>query len=214
MNDSSIEKIIESSVKAIASQIPIVSGLASLYSDWKNNSEVKNIRHLIYEHGLNLQRLNSIIDKTYIGTEDYAYILHKTIYKAKNEIRENKRKIFADFLTKSCLPKNIENNDKLIFLEILDKIDIEHLQLLQYLNGIKGLIKEGWTIDSSISKKTGIPESRVRFLIHYFISIGLVLDYNDFEIKDDGDLWSETRYFVSDLGVDLIDYLKEDSNTI
>lgn len=201
-------QIVESCVKAIASQIPIVSGVSSLYADWKNSTEFSNIYHLIDCHARTLEKLQEKVDLEFLRSDDYAYILHKTILKARNEIRENKRKLFAEFLTQSCLTKNSENTDKLIFLEMLDKIEIEHIMLLKYLTQKKNELKDGWIIDFSLSRETGMKEERIRFLVHYFISIGLILDYNDFEIKDDGNLYSETRFFVSDLGINLLDFLR------
>lgn len=203
------ELIIESCLKAVATQIPIVSAAASFYSDWRNQIEYKNIYNLIEEHAKLLQEIKDSLDNNYLQSEDYAYTLHKTILKAKNEIRENKRKLFAEFLTRSCVLKNSGNTDKMIFLEIIDKIELEHVTLLRYLYGKKDSIKDGWTIDMFMARETKLSEERLRFMIQYFISIGLVMHFYNFEIKDDGNLWSETRYFVSDLGVDLLEYFKK-----
>ncbi|WP_159521294.1 hypothetical protein [Sunxiuqinia indica] len=202
--------IIESCLKAVASQFPIVSGVASLYADWKNQQEFNNIRALIQEHAKSLKNHEDLIDKHYLETEDYIFTLHRTVDKAKNEIRESKKKLFADFLTQSCLIKNTEKSDKFIFLEILDKVDIEHIKFLSYLNEKwNGMRNDIAIANAIIPKETGLTKERVNFLIHYFISIGLLVHYDDFEIKDDGDLWSDTKYYVSGLGSDFLEYLKE-----
>lgn len=213
-DNQAIGQIVESCIKAIASQIPIVSGVASLYADWKNSTEFNNVYHLIDYHAKALEKLQEKVDVIFLESDGYAYILHKTILKARNEIRENKREIFAEFLTQSCLTKNSKNADKLIFLEILDKIELEHIILLKCLANRKNKHKDSWIIDFSLSQETDLNEERIKFLVQYFISIGLVLVYNNFEIKDDGNLWSETRFFVSDLGVNLLDYLKNDKNNV
>lgn len=202
--------IIESCLKAVASQFPIVSGVASLYADWKNQQEFNNIKRLIEEHAKSLNDLEDLIDKQYLKTEDYIFTLHRTIDKAKNEIRDSKKKLFSDFLTKSCLIKNTEKSDKFIFLEILDKVDIEHIKFLSYLNEKwNGMRNDIAIMNVIIPKETGLTKERVNFLIQYFISIGLLVHYDDFEIKDDGHLWSDTKYYVSGLGSDFLDYLKE-----
>lgn len=203
------ELIIESCLKAVATQIPIVSAVASLYSDWRNQIEYKNIYSLIEDHAISLQEIKNTLDYEYLHSEEYIYTLYKTLLKAKNEIREKKRKLFADFLTCSCLQKNSGNIDKMIFLEIIDKIELEHVELLRYLKDKDDPIKKGWIIDIFMANETELNEERLKFMIQYFISIGLVMDFNDFEIKDDGNLWSQTRYFVSNLGKNLLEYLKK-----
>ncbi|MGQ7870953.1 hypothetical protein [Sunxiuqinia sp. sy24] len=203
--------IIESCLKAIGTQIPIISGVASLYGDWRNNIELENIHYLIEQHARSLQGIEEQLDIGYLQSEDYVFTLHKTLLKAKNEIRESKKRLFADFLTKSCLAKNSINSDKMIFLELLDKIDVEHIQLLQYLSQKMDSSKDGWALDSAISQDTGLSEQRIRFLMHYFISIGLVFDFDHLEIQDTGHLVSENRYYISDLGVELLEFLKEEN---
>lgn len=202
--------IIESCLIAVASQFPIVSGVASLYADWKNQQEFKNIQRLIEEHAKSLNDLVDLIDKQYLKTEDYIFTLHRTIDKAKNEIRDSKKKLFSDFLTQSCLIKNTEKSDKFIFLEILDKVDIEHIKFLSYLNEKwNGMRNDFAIMNAIIPKETGLTKERVNFLVQYFISIGLIVHYDDFEIEDNGQLWSDTKYYVSGLGSDFLDFLKE-----
>lgn len=202
--------IIESCLIAVASQFPIVSGVASLYADWKNQQEFENIQRLIEEHAKSLNDLADLIDKQYLKTEDYIFTLHRTIDKAKNEIRDSKKKLFSDFLTQSCLIKNTEKSDKFIFLEILDKVDVEHIKFLSYLNEKRNGMRNDFVImNAIIPKETGLTKERVNFLVQYFISIGLIVHYDDFEIEDNGQLWSDTKYYVSGLGSDFLDFLKE-----
>ena len=210
MNDkNNAITIAESCIKAVAANFPVLSGAASLYGDWKNNIEYKNIYNLIESHAKKLEELENNIDSDYLQSDDYAFTLHKTILKAKNEIRENKRKLFADFITKSCLDRNSESKDKLIYLEIIDKLELEHLNLLQHIYKLSDEYRLGWTIHYDLISISGIKRDRTFFLVSYLIATGLVIDFDDFKINDKGELTSDTKYLISELGSGLIEFLKE-----
>lgn len=203
------KEMIESGLLAIASAFPILSIPASLYRDWQNNIELKSIQETLRLHASELLRHEDKIDEKYLKSDEYLFILHKTINKAKNEFREEKKQIFSDFLTKSCFRRNIDNTDKLIFLEMLDKLELEHLSFITYLNSLDVTSRVGWDIDSKMYKETGKDERRLNLLVSYFISLGLVSPKIEFKINEDMHMIQESGYVISELCVDLINFLKE-----
>lgn len=206
-----VPEIIESSLIALASQFPVLSGVGTFYSDWKNKQETKNIKEILSDHASALERLKGTIDINYLKSNQYATLLQKTILTARHEQRESKRKLFSTFLTQSCNPQNKDNPYGELLLETLDKVEVQQLIMLEKLSTLKIQEDQGWTIEQATNQlDTNVNESR--FHLEYMTSIGLISDFNHFHIDKMGHLIREKQSVITNLGKELLKFLRNDDN--
>lgn len=205
-------QVIESALKALAGQFPVLSGVASIYGDWKQEQELKSIRQMLQKHAVSLSQMNEVLDSEYLQSSEYLELLQKTAFKAKDETRKEKLRLFADFLTSSCYMENREKSQHYLLLETVDKMEVDHLVFLRGLMEIeeeqnRSIKDRSWQIDDKAIRSLNIEEKDVYIVISYFVSIGLVVHNDHFHLDDDGRLVQQYQYQVTDLSLALIDFL-------
>ena len=123
--------IVESSIVTLASFFPIASSFATGWSEWKNNKQSQNIHDILKKYFERLTDIEDKIDKDYIQTEEAKRLLERTTLKGRDESREEKRKILADFLANSSTQKLSNDKEKDMVLDVIDRLSPFHVRLLK-----------------------------------------------------------------------------------
>lgn len=117
-------------LKAIASGTTIGSMVVSLM----NEDQTKNIEDTLKKHKEQLEVLKEIVvGELYVNKEQYLEELKSALQKAKDEAAEEKRKLYASYLTACCHPDNSDMGNKRIFLDLVEKIDFNGIRILKEL---------------------------------------------------------------------------------
>ncbi len=128
---SKTSDIIESSLITIASYFPIASSFAAGWSEWKNGKQSQNIHDILKKYFERLTEIQDKVDKEYIKTEEAKRLLERTTLKGRDESREEKRKILADFLANSSTEKLSGDKEKDMILDVIDRLSPFHVGLLK-----------------------------------------------------------------------------------
>jgi hypothetical protein len=117
-------------IKAIASGTTIGSMVVSLIND----EQSKNIEDVLQKHKEQLEMLKEIvIGELFVNKEKYFEELKAALQKAKDEAVEEKRRLYASYLTACCHPENSDKGNRRIFLDLVEKIDINGIRILKGL---------------------------------------------------------------------------------
>lgn len=201
---------IETISAALSSNIPILSSIYNAYSAFSNHVAHKALRITLIELSNRLSELEQYIVRDSLYSDEFKNFSYKVFLKATEEIRTEKLKLFAQFLAQSVLPSNIGNTDKYLFLETLDKVNLEQLLFIEMLKGDTIDVdyqNTGWTGKEDELKNQGITQERFLFLADYLTNIGLVSRIEKFKVEE-GMLYMWREYFVSSYGLSFLSYLK------
>lgn len=198
MNEQKLEKVTkgESMVQIILSlldKIPALSIPVDLFTKYQQNTQYNNIVDVLNKHAKRLSMLTDIvIDKLYIKSPAYAKDILLTVQKAKDELNEEKRKVYALYLTACCNTENEGDNNRELYLDYVGRIDNIDFFILSKLsttfNGRDaiGLCSEGY--NHKYSSKISTNDARVHF--DHLVSLGLIErtdkdEYENFMKKND-----------------------------
>lgn len=226
--DNNINKILSNPVvesiisltKGVLASFPYTSVLSSLFGDWQNHVQFSAIQDTLEKH---LKLLNELeqqtINKEFVQSEEYGQILLQTITKAKDEIREDKRTLFANFLTSCCVVKNADYDYKRMYLEIIDRLNPLDVLLLDCTENTYSNFATSFFVFSRLNKKNEIFLEEYEIIPHldYLTSMGLLVKVDQSVYKqilekvigNDSIVASLTNilYYKTPLGENLINYL-------
>lgn len=164
-------------LKAIGSCCPFTAPIVSLLSDFKNHKQNLLIEDVLKKAFAMIDELdNRVRNMEYINSQEFICDLLRTVDYSKDEIDENKRIMYAKYLTACCHIDNAENRCKRMFLELMEKIDGLDFYILKSLkntfdgkNAIERIYsKYNDEYNSDVSKK------EVMNHFYYLISLGLI----------------------------------------
>ncbi len=139
MEGDIFKKNIGSSIvtQAIMSALSLCPGLSILvdqYSNYQQTIQYNNIVDVLTTHAEQISKLkDSCLDKSYRTSPDYVKDVLSTIQIAKDELNEEKRKIYATYLTACCHKDNTSDKNKSIYLDYLGRIDFLDCYILKSL---------------------------------------------------------------------------------
>lgn len=111
-------------LKAIGSCCPFTAPIVSLLSDFQNHKQNLLIEDVLKKAFAMIDELdNRVRNMEYINSQEFIWDLLRTVDYSKDEIDENKRIMYAKYLTACCHIDNAENRCKRMFLELMEKID-------------------------------------------------------------------------------------------
>lgn len=117
-------------IKAIASGTTIGAMVVSLMND----DQIKNIEDTLQKHKDQLEMLKEIVvGELFVNKENYFEELKAVLQKAKDEATEEKRKLYASYLTACCHPLNSDKGNRQIFLDLVERIDFNGIRILKGL---------------------------------------------------------------------------------
>lgn len=139
MEGDIFKKNIGSSIvtQAIMSALSLCPGLSILvdqYSNYQQTIQYNNIVDVLTTHAEQISKLkDSCLDKSYRTSPDYVKDVLSIIQIAKDELNEEKRKIYATYLTACCHKDNTSDKNKSIYLDYLGRIDFLDCYILKSL---------------------------------------------------------------------------------
>ena len=172
--ESIIKNVLLSSFGPLA---PIVG----MYNDYKNIIQYNNLVDILNSHIEQFNMLKEIvIDKLYVNSYERIRDLHETFAKAKDELNEEKRKLYASYLTSCCHIDYSKSFNKRTFLDIIGRIDTIDIYILKIISESKLFEDSVKSIISSDYFKTKeIKKSDVEIHIDYLMSFRLIEVYTE-----------------------------------
>lgn len=178
------------------------------------------MQDVLVEVNAKLWRLEHRVDKEYMRTADFLNFLHKTLVKVALDLRKEKLKLFANIIVNSPLIGNADENDnrKYLFDETIDKIDE---RLFEFLLRMKSRHlttndenNEGWKGSDDELKHLGVDDRTFSLYADYLLGVGVVVRIPRLDMEqDDGTLYYTNEYYVTQYGLEFVEYVKETDNT-
>lgn len=148
----------------------------------------------------------------YLESDEFKELLFKTCHKVVADLREEKARLFGDFLAGVACEEDLSSSDSFMMLEVLDKIELEHLSFMLKMEPRTFDPTEkddGWTGDDEDLKQLGVDEDRFYLLSDYLSNLGLVTRLEKFNFDSDmGELVMWRAYYLSRFGKKLLDTLR------
>lgn len=194
---------------------PLLSSALSARGSVRNEHAHRFIQEVLVEVNLKLWKLEQKVDKEYMKTEDFVNFLHKTLLKAAVDLRREKMRMFANIIVNSTLKGNADSQDgkKYLFDETIDKIDEGLFEFLLRMSSRRMLddnkLNKGWKGDDDDLKVLGIDEKKFFFNADYLLSVGVLVRLPRFNLENDGVLVYHDEYFVTQYGVDFVEYVRD-----
>lgn len=121
---------VKSFLKAAASATPVGAMVVSLMND----EQTRNMEDTLQKHQEQIEMLQEMVSgELHVDKAKYLEELKAALQKAKDEANEEKRKLYASYLTACCHPENSEKSNRRIFLDLVEKIDFNGIRILKEL---------------------------------------------------------------------------------
>ena len=124
-------------VKSGLSEIPVLAQFIDAFSAYEQTVQTNNIIDVLKTHGMQIEILLAMAkDSVRISSPSYPSDVMLTVQKAKDELNESKRRLYASYLTACCHTENENDTNDEIFdeKEFLSTIENE---LSQRLNNMQ-----------------------------------------------------------------------------
>lgn len=213
MEENDTIEMIENLV--ISNMHPLLGCALAARASKKNEEAHRFIQDVLVDVNTRLWRLEQRLDKEYMKTDDFINFLHKTLIKAALDFRKEKKRLFANIIVNSALIGNADVNDgrKYLFDETIDKIDE---RLFEFLVRMKSRCltledderNEGWEGNDEELVLLGVNDKTFRFNVDYLLGVGVVVRILKFNVKE-GTLSYTNRYYVTQYGLEFVEYVKE-----
>lgn len=156
---NNVLKIVESAIVSAASSFPIVSSIATGWSEYKNHKQSEHIQNIIIQYAKRLQELSDKVDQDFIGSEEAKRLIERTSTIGKDEIRKKKREMLSEYLANASTKDLSKDTEKDMVLDTIDRISPTQCQLLKSITELlvmqwgKENVKLGSEYDPGASKK-------------------------------------------------------------
>lgn len=119
--------------------VPISSAILRFLKGVQNSVQIENIKDTLRRHESDLDIIKeTLLDKNFfLKTPVYEEDLLSVLQKVKDETNEEKRKLFANYLTACRHFDNIDCNSKAIYLRIVEQIDDLGVSILDVLSNYR-----------------------------------------------------------------------------
>ena len=198
---------------------PLLGNALAARDTVRNEQAHRFIQDVLVEVNLKLWKLEQRVDKEYRKTEDFLNFFHKTLLKAAVDLRREKMRMFANIIVNSTLKGNADSQDgkKYLFDETIDKIDERLFEFLLRMSSRRMLddntLNKGCKGDDDDLKVLGIDEKKFFFNADYLLSVGVLVRLPRFNLEDEGALVYHDEYFVTQYGVDFVEYVRDQDMT-
>ena len=199
----------------ISNMHPLLSGVLTARASKKNEEAHRFIQDVLVDVNTRLWRLEQRLDKEYMKTNDFINFLHKTLIKAALDLRKEKKRLFANIIVNSALLGNADVNDarKYLFDETIDKIDERLFEFLVRMKSRSSTAEEdnneGWKGTEEELAVLGVDDKSFRFNADYLLSVGVAVRLPRFNIDDDGTMYYTNEYYVTQYGLEFVEYVRE-----
>jgi hypothetical protein len=194
--------------KQIIKRIPVLGDIiVDIYEEYNNTIYEEKIRTFLKSIYDQLEKIeDSKIDKDYINTDEYKYIISEIVSKIKYEYRFEKVKLFKNIIIKSSLIETKEIN-KTYILDKLDLITPIHFEILSWYIENKELKSDNDDSEYIIHKHKDLPPITPLYSSYEndLLTIGLLKNDNFGRVAS-----KYTFYKISDLGTIFYYFIKFD----
>lgn len=197
---------------ALSTLDPKANFILSGISAWRSNRSIRLIKNTLTEFEARLNALDNC-NMNYLNSDEFREIFLKTMHKVVADLREEKAKMFGDFLAGVAAQETSSTSDSYMMLEVLDKLELEHINFMKSLEPRTFSQNEdcpGWTTREEDLKILGVSEDRFSLLCDYLSGIGMVTRLEKFGINDNGNLLMHREYYLSLFGKKLFATLRLD----
>ncbi len=130
---SSVDKHIIS-VRSFLKAAASATSIGAIFVSLMNDEQTRNIEYTLHKHQEQIEMLQEIVSgELHVDKAVYLEDLKAALQKAKDEANEEKRKLYASYLTACCHPENTENTNRRIFLDLVERIDFNGIRILKEL---------------------------------------------------------------------------------
>ena len=132
----------------------VISAFVDFIIGLRSRKQLNNVIDVVNRHTSDLSIIkDTLLGKNfYLNTPVYVEDLLSTLQHAKDEANNEKRNLYASYLTACCRPENVDSSSKAIYLKNLSQLDEVGLFILQYLDSISN----PRTIMTALSTEKGI----------------------------------------------------------
>lgn len=162
--DNTMDKkeLILAGIKGIASEVPILGGLVTAYSEYDNFVKYKNIEKFLEELNSESKKVQNKIDSEFIKKAEAVSLTRKTIDSAQKEYKHEKIKMYATFLVNTYTKKFSSKQEKESILNTIDLLSPLQLDCLLFL--INNIPKDN--LELGVNYNPDSPE-KLTFQYHY-----------------------------------------------
>ena len=197
---------------ALVTLNPITNAIFTAFSNWNTRKSMRQLEVMIQRMSDRLITVESFNDQ-YLQSDEFKELLFKSCNKVLADLREEKAKLFGDFLAGIARQEEISSSDSFMMLEMLDKLELEHIAFLSKMEPRTFDPTEkddGWTGRDNDLAQLGVTGERFYLLSDYLSNLGLVtrLDKFDFDAET-GELRMWRAYYLSRFGKKVLDTLRE-----
>lgn len=204
---------------AICNMFPALGNALAARASIKNKEAHRFMQDVLVDVNTKLWRLEHRVDKEYMRTVDFLNFLHKTLVKVALDLRKEKLKLFANIIVNSTLIGNADENDnrKYLFDETIDKIDEKLFEFLLRMRSrhltADDENNEGWKGSDDELKLLGVDDRTFSLYADYLLGVGVVVRIPRLDMgQDDGTLYYTNEYYVTQYGLEFVEYVKETDN--
>lgn len=213
MKDDDMIEAVEEYV--MENTFPLLGNALAARASKKNEEAHRFIQDVLVDVNTRLWKLEQRLDKEYMKTDDFINFLHKTLIKVALDLREEKKRLFANIIVNSALIGNADVNDgrKYLFDETIDKIDERLFEFLVRLKSRCLTVEddennEGWKGNEEELALLGVDDKTFRFNVDYLLGVGVVVRILRFNVKE-GTLFYTNEYYVTQYGLEFVEYVRE-----
>lgn len=152
---------------------PISAFLSGIFVERK----LKRMREVIHKLQENLEGFKSEVSEEYVKTEDFEELVEETMLRVHRERNEEKRLLYAQFLTGAIKRPSDPYAEKIRFLKIIDNIQLEHVMLLK-------AIRQAPDPNTNIDMGSPLQTLEKRLKMQRDMIVELVNDLNDMRITN------------------------------
>lgn len=119
--------------KAIISNFPVGSGIASLMSDYIPSQRLLRLEGFAKNVASDLERFKESINEEIITTEEFAYIFEECFRGVSQNYQKEKLGAFRAILVNSARTNSIPNDEKEYFINLVSTFTPLHMRVLKFM---------------------------------------------------------------------------------
>lgn len=164
-------------VKSGLSEIPVLAQFIDAFSAYEQIVQTNNIIDVLKTHGMQIEILMAMAkDSVRISSPSYPSDVMLTVQKAKDELNENKRRLYASYLTACCHTENENDTNKSIYLDYVGRLDFYDFFILKSLSNLyngKDAV-DFCTSSYNLHYKGDITTTDTKIHLDHLTSLGLI----------------------------------------
>ncbi|MDJ1483480.1 hypothetical protein QNI16_23480 [Cytophagaceae bacterium YF14B1] len=196
-NDNKIALLVESTLITAASAFPIVSSLATGWTEYKSYKQTKNIKSILLDYAKRLDELKDKVDQQYLQSEEAKRLIERTAILGKEEDRQEKRKMLSEFLANASTVQLSDDTEKDMVLDTINRISPLQSSILHFITKsiIMSMGKDSVKLGSNYNPKS--PGDQFFGFERELVVVVAFQDHNIDPIKSSDTIEASLDYMIS-----------------